>query len=202
MRMKKAFLPLVTLVAFAATSVGVSACHAQAKVAIEAPPPPPPPPEPPPPPPPPKIKMKSATQIDLPGNIDFDSGKASIKLTDQTKMVLTAVLEILKDNAQITTLSIEGNTDNAGEPKFDNTKLSQDRAASVVAYLVDKGVDRGRLAAVGYGSSHPLVTNDSPDHMALNRRVEFHILGLNGRAVPKEPRVYPPSVGAKMAPKH
>ena len=135
--------------------------------------------------------MKSATQIDLPGNIDFDSGKASIKMTDQTKTVLGAVLDILRNNPQITTLSIEGNTDNAGEPKFDNTKLSQDRAAAVLAYLVDNGVDKGRLGAVGYGSTHPLVPNDSPVHMALNRRVEFHILGLNGKAVPKEPIVHP-----------
>jgi outer membrane protein OmpA-like peptidoglycan-associated protein len=136
--------------------------------------------------------MKSSTQIDLPGAIDFESGKATLKMTDQTKAVLAALLDILKQNPEVTTLSIEGNTDNAGEPKFDNMKLSSERAAAVLDFLVKNGVDKGRLASVGYGSKQPLFPNDSPDHMAQNRRVEFHILGMNGKPVPHEPPPPPP----------
>jgi outer membrane protein OmpA-like peptidoglycan-associated protein len=136
--------------------------------------------------------MKSSTQIDLPGAIDFDMGKASLKMTDGTKAVLAALVDILKQNPEITTLSIEGNTDNEGEPKFDNQKLSRERAASVLDYLVKNGVDKGRLAAEGFGSTHPLFPNDTPDHKAQNRRVEFHILGMNGKIIPHEPAPPPP----------
>jgi OOP family OmpA-OmpF porin len=92
----------------------------------------------------------------------------------------------MKDNASISTLSVEGNTDNAGEPKFDNTALSQSRAQAVVDFLASKGIDKGRLQAKGYGSSNPLAPNDTPAHMALNRRVEFHVLSFNGQPVPKD----------------
>jgi OOP family OmpA-OmpF porin len=141
--------------------------------------------------------MKNATQIDLPGAIDFDEGKASLKMTDATKAVLAAVLDILKQNPEITTLSIEGNTDNQGEPKFDNQKLSSQRAAAVLDFLVTNGVDKGRLAAVGFGSTHPLFPNDSAEHKALNRRVEFHILGMSGKAIPHEPVLPPPPPAGK-----
>ena len=57
-----------------------------------------------------------------------------------------------------------------------NTKLSQDRAQSVVNYLVSKGIAASRLEAKGYAFSQPLATNDTPDGRAQNRRVEFKIL--------------------------
>jgi len=132
------------------------------------------------------IKMKSATQIDLPGAIDFDTGKATIKMSAGSKKVLDTLVQVMTQNSQITTLSVEGNTDNQGEPKFDNKALSQARAQSVVDYLGTKGVDKGRLQAVGYGSSNPLAPNDTPANMALNRRVEFHVLGFNGQPVAKD----------------
>jgi outer membrane protein OmpA-like peptidoglycan-associated protein len=161
-----------------------------------APPPPAPPPPVEPPAPPPKVelkgaKMRSATQIDL-GSIDFDSAKATIVMNGNSKKVLAAVIQILKDNAQITQLSIEGNTDNEGEPKFDNAKLSLDRANAVVAWLTKEGVDAGRLHVEGFGSAHPLGPNDTPPHRALNRRVEFHVLEWNHHPIPPE-RPAPPA---------
>jgi outer membrane protein OmpA-like peptidoglycan-associated protein len=173
-----------------------------------APPAPPAPSTPPPAPPaPPKVtlrglKMKSATQIDMPGAIDFESGSTKIKLSAASKKVLTAIVDALKKNPEITKLSVEGNTDNAGEDKgFDNVKLSKERAEAVVEYLTKTGgIDAGRLQAVGYGSQHPLAANDTPDHKAQNRRVEFHVLGFNGADVPKE-EVAPPAPPAPAPPK-
>ncbi|HEX8791628.1 MAG TPA: OmpA family protein, partial [Polyangiaceae bacterium] len=132
------------------------------------------------------IKMKSATQIDMPGAIDFDSGKATIKMNNNSKTVLNTLTQVLKDNPSITTLSVEGNTDNEGEPKFDNKALSQARAQAVVDALAKAGVDKGRLQAIGYGSSNPVAPNDTPANKALNRRVEFHVLGFNGQPVAKD----------------
>lgn len=128
--------------------------------------------------------MKSATQIDMPGDIEFQTGSSKINLTDKSKKVLTPLLAILKDNTEITKLSVEGNTDNEGEDKgFDNVKLSKERAQSVVDYLTKNGVDGKRLVAVGLGSKNPLKPNDSATNKALNRRVEFHVREFNGEPV-------------------
>jgi outer membrane protein OmpA-like peptidoglycan-associated protein len=131
--------------------------------------------------------MKSATQIDMPGAIDFDTGKATIKMNAGSTKVLTAIGALLTNNPAVTTLSVEGNTDNAGDPTANQT-LSQNRAQAVVDYLVKTAkIDPGRLQAVGNGQNNPIAPNDTPAHMALNRRVEFHVLGFNGQPVPKDP---------------
>jgi outer membrane protein OmpA-like peptidoglycan-associated protein len=185
----------------------VTGCHAeaQAKIGGDQPPPPPAPvpvppppastvveaPPPPPPPAPPKkvialkgVQMKSATQIDMPGDIEFQKASAKIVMNDKTKKVLTQLASIMKDNPEITKLSIEGNTDNEGENKgFDNSKLSQQRAQSVVEWLTKNGVDAKRLSPVGNGSKNPLAGNDTADHMALNRRVEFHVREFGGQGI-------------------
>jgi OOP family OmpA-OmpF porin len=62
-----------------------------------------------------------------------------------------------------------------------NQKLSLERAHSVVAYLVEAGVDATRLQPVGYGASRPVAPNDSNENMAKNRRIEFTV-----RAKPPE----------------
>jgi OOP family OmpA-OmpF porin len=205
MRFHKVFLPLLTVTAMGFAGAVTNGCHAEAdaKIGGTPPPAPPPPPEPPPappasttaeappPPPPPKkvislkgVQMKSATKIDIPGDIEYQSGSAKIVMNDKSKKLLSTVVQILKDNAEVTKLRIEGNTDNAGEDKgFDNVKLSQQRAQSIADYLTKSGVDAGRLVVVGYGSSHPLAANDTPAHMALNRYTDFVVQEYNGQAV-------------------
>jgi len=105
-------------------------------------------------------------------NIFFETGKATLKSESFTE--LENVIKFLNDNATVR-LEISGHTDNVGSLKS-NTKLSQDRAQSVVNYLVTKGIAASRLEAKGYAFSQPLSTNDTPDGRAQNRRVEFKIL--------------------------
>jgi outer membrane protein OmpA-like peptidoglycan-associated protein len=211
MRIHKVLLPLLAVASANVLTMAVTGCHVegQAKVGGEQPPPPPaatpqaaPPPaaattaeaQPPPPPAPPRkvialkgVQMKSATQIDMPGDIEFQKASAKIVMNDKTKKVLTQLAQIMKDNPEVTKLSIEGNTDNEGENKgFDNTKLSQQRAQSVIEWLAKSGIDAKRLSAVGNGSKNPLAANDSPDHMAINRRVEFHVREFGGQPVNNE----------------
>ena len=57
-----------------------------------------------------------------------------------------------------------------------NQKLSEGRAASVVAYLVKAGIAGGRLQSKGLGESQPIAANDTEKNRLLNRRVEFVIL--------------------------
>ena len=196
MRIHKALLPLLATLAMVTSGAIVSACHAEAEAKVATAPEPaassaPTPPPPPPPPPPPKkvislrgVQMKSATQIDMPGDIEFHTGSTKINLSDKSKKVLTQLLAILKDNTEVTKLSVEGNTDNEGEDKgFDNVKLSKERAQAVVDYLTKNGVDAKRLVAIGLGSKNPLKPNDNADDKALNRRVEFHVREFNGEPV-------------------
>lgn len=74
-------------------------------------------------------------------------------------------------------LSIEGHTDDApiNTPRFPtNWHLAAARSIAVLRYMIDAGdIDPSRIAASGYGSTRPLVPNDSPESRAINRRVEF-----------------------------
>jgi OOP family OmpA-OmpF porin len=67
---------------------------------------------------------------------------------------------------------VEGHTDSNGNDAS-NQKLSQDRAESVRAYLVQRGVKSERITAVGKGESTPVATNDTTEGRANNRRVEI-----------------------------
>jgi len=72
-------------------------------------------------------------------------------------------------------IEINGHTDSDGSDEL-NLKLSEERAKSVVAYLVSKGVKNDRLTAKGFGETKPAVPNTSNENKAINRRVEFKIL--------------------------
>lgn len=74
-------------------------------------------------------------------------------------------------------LSIEGHTDDSpiSTPRFPtNWHLATARSIAVLRYMIDAGdVDPSRIAAAGYGSTRPLVPNESDESRAANRRVEF-----------------------------
>lgn len=73
-----------------------------------------------------------------------------------------------------TTITIAGHTDSTGNDAINNP-LSQQRAQSVAAYLVQRGVNGSRLSPVGYGSRQPIASNDTEVGRAQNRRVEILI---------------------------
>jgi outer membrane protein OmpA-like peptidoglycan-associated protein len=75
------------------------------------------------------------------------------------------------------TITVEGHTDSRGADDM-NQKLSEDRASSVRAYLVERGVKPERIKSVGRGESNPIASNDTPEGRANNRRVEI-IIGSN-----------------------
>jgi OmpA-OmpF porin, OOP family len=69
---------------------------------------------------------------------------------------------------------VEGHTDNQGDDAY-NLTLSKDRAASVVAWLAQQGIDPARLQSDGFGESRPVAGNDTETGRQLNRRVEIAI---------------------------
>ncbi len=58
---------------------------------------------------------------------------------------------------------------------FVGANLSQRRAEAVKDYLISKGVSPSNLTAKGYGKAKPIVSNDTAEGRAQNRRVEFEV---------------------------
>ncbi|MBT33336.1 MAG: hypothetical protein CMO01_27045 [Thalassobius sp.] len=70
-------------------------------------------------------------------------------------------------------IEIGGHTDNVGSEYY-NKELSERRAKSIALYLIERGVDKSRIIATGYGESQPIASNDDEkDGRELNRRVEI-----------------------------
>jgi len=111
-------------------------------------------------------------KIELKEKLFFHWDRAEVKPTSFS--ILDEVVAVLNDNPTIN-LRIEGHTDTSGN-RAHNQRLSQRRATSVMDYLVEKGIARGRLTAKGFGPTVPLETNDSADGRERNRRVEFVII--------------------------
>jgi OmpA-OmpF porin, OOP family len=105
--------------------------------------------------------------------VHFEFGTA--KILPDSFPVLQEVADYLKSNKAIHRMSVEGHTDNKGAADL-NKKLSQDRANSVMAWLVQHGIEQGRLEAHGYGMEKPIEDNGTEAGRAKNRRVEFKIL--------------------------
>ncbi|MBQ0089678.1 MAG: OmpA family protein [Prevotellaceae bacterium] len=102
---------------------------------------------------------------------EFVAGKAD--LSDDAKFVLHDLAKVLKKNSQFK-LQIEGHTSAEGDATF-NQKLSEERAAAAVTFLVEhEGVDKSRLEAVGYGSSR--LKNAADPVSPENRRTEFVVV--------------------------
>ncbi len=85
-------------------------------------------------------------------NIEYDFNKANLR--EESKVSLDQLVELLNVNNNIT-IELRANTDFRGSDE-DNMKLSEARAASVVEYLVSKGINPDRLTSRGMGESNPV----------------------------------------------
>ena len=107
-------------------------------------------------------------------NIQFEYNSAS--LLESSYEELGKVIRLLNDNPALT-IELSAHTDDLGTDKY-NDKLSQRRGEEVTKYLVKHGIDASRVTSVGYGKRKPLVPNDSEENRAINRRVEFKVIGI------------------------
>ena len=105
-------------------------------------------------------------------NLFFETGKSDINTT--TSADLFKLIQFLKDNPAVK-LEIQGYTDNSGS-LASNQKLSQQRANSVVNYLIKNGIEKDRLTAKGFGPANPVADNKTAEGKAQNRRVEMKVL--------------------------
>lgn len=105
-------------------------------------------------------------------NISFELN--SDKLTNSSFASLNQIVELFSEYPNLI-VEIAGHTDNTGNSEA-NHKLSENRAKSVVNYLVSKGVTPIKLKAKGYGDSAPISNNQTEEGRKKNRRVEFKIV--------------------------
>jgi len=140
----------------------------------ETPPPAPAPapapaPKPAPPPPPPPPAPEQGTKIMSPQGTHFDFDKATLRPEAMSK--LDEAVRIMNEHPGIR-INVEGHTDSMGSDAY-NQKLSDQRSASVVSYLLSKGVAADRMRARGFGESRPVASNDTGEGRAQNRRVDL-----------------------------
>lgn len=105
-------------------------------------------------------------------NILFDQGKADIK--EEARPELNRILELLQSQPTMD-IELSGHTSSEGDAAL-NRSLSYKRVNACKRYLLDKGIDPGRIIAVGYGPDRPVAPNDTEANRTLNRRVEMRVM--------------------------
>jgi len=117
--------------------------------------------------------------LNIQERILFDSGKADLKA--EAQKTLDTLADLFKTMPY--QISVEGHTDPRPIHTVEfptNWELSTTRAVRVVRYFTEEhGLDPVKFAAVGFGPFHPAVPNNSPENMALNRRVVLVINAKN-----------------------
>ena len=97
----------------------------------------------------------------------------SAEITAEGQAVLADVVEFMNGNPDVN-VEIGGHTDSDGDDAV-NLELSQNRADSVMTFLVSEGVAAERMTTAGFGETQPIAGNDTPENKAINRRIEFTI---------------------------
>jgi outer membrane protein OmpA-like peptidoglycan-associated protein len=105
-------------------------------------------------------------------NIFFETAKFDLKKSSEAE--LDNLVELLKENNTMI-VQINGHTDNVGKAS-DNLTLSNNRAKSVVSYLVSKGIEPARLKSQGFGATRPIADNNTEEGRAKNRRTELQVI--------------------------
>ena len=103
--------------------------------------------------------------------IQFDTNKATIKAESDAQV--SHIAEVLKAYPKVK-IKIGGYTDNTGNANA-NKKLSNNRANAVKKAIVSKGIAADRMDAEGYGSDHPVTSNDTPEGRQQNRRIDVRV---------------------------
>jgi len=103
----------------------------------------------------------------------FDTGKYSLKPGAREKLAKVAGILLAYPGLNI---EVDGYTDNVGGDDM-NQKLSENRAGSVLTYLVGQGVTSNSVSSKGYGNTLPVTTNDNAAGRQQNRRVELVVSG-------------------------
>ncbi len=121
------------------------------------------------------VQTENAGQVRDPTSIDtsflrFKSNSYALIMNQDEELRMSRMIEEIK-NSNPSRILIEGHTDSAGQINK-NLALSQSRAETIMLILINRGVDRSKIRAIGYGSSKPVASNQSRSGRQKNRRVE------------------------------
>ncbi|MCI1207857.1 MAG: flagellar motor protein MotB [Treponema sp.] len=118
--------------------------------------------------------------ITLAADTFFKEGSADLDIDSTRDTLLRLSQFFTSDELKNRRFRIEGHTDNTpvgSNSKFpSNWELSAARAANVLHYLADFGVDENKFSIAGYADTEPQFSNDTPEGRAYNRRVDIIIL--------------------------
>lgn len=107
-------------------------------------------------------------------NILFDQGKSDLRPESSPELQKVVAFMLANPNAEI---ELSGHTSSEGNAGF-NRSLSYRRVKTCKDYITAKGIDTGRIIAIGYGPDKPVSSNDTETGRAKNRRVEMRIVKL------------------------
>lgn len=113
------------------------------------------------------------SSISISEQVQFETGTAQLR--PESEAILREVLQVLQEHRELELVEVAGHTDDTGGAAL-NERLSRERAASVLEWLVAHGAERSRLTYRGYGATRPLGDNATPEGRTKNRRVELVIL--------------------------
>lgn len=119
----------------------------------------------------PAVLKKKIDDLLRRNTIQFSINSAS--LLPDGKAILNSVATILQENPTVA-FEVGGHTDNVGLEQA-NWVLSEQRAKTVVDYLISQGIAPERLTPKGYGASRPIVQSATDEGHWQNRRIEFSI---------------------------
>lgn len=120
-----------------------------------------------------QVVYLTETTIEITERIFFAFDRA--EMLPRSYPLMDQVAKVLREHPELKQVVVEGHTDNVGGAAY-NRRLSQARAESVCRQLERRGVEAGRLRAVGRGADVPADTNATAAGRERNRRVEFHIV--------------------------
>ena len=111
-------------------------------------------------------------KIVLDEQVLFQTNSSEIRA--ESHALLERLAKLINEHPEYVKISVDGHTDERGSDDL-NARLSEDRAKSVMDFLVARSVSADRLEARGFGASQPRVDRSDPLAYSLNRRVEFHV---------------------------
>ncbi len=105
--------------------------------------------------------------------IEFEINSAEIIKKPENENLLYQ-LSVIMRRCPESKIEVSGHTDASGDENY-NISLSEKRAQAILEHLKGLSVHPERLNAVGFGSSQPLVENDTEENRQKNRRIEFKV---------------------------